>query len=150
MKRVVILQDLLMPYRLRFLDLLKERLGNEGIQLDLIYDADASLPNMGELCPWGIPIRSKRLGKLTWQPVFKRCHGSHLLIVPQQVRYPAPILLQLTRGFGSRKHAFWGHGKNLKAETNQAVNEWFKRALFGYIAIGFVILLVITLLFSFF
>lgn len=129
MKRVVILQDLLMPYRLRFLDLLKERLGNEGIQLELIYDAEASLPNMGELCPWGIPIRSKRIGKLIWQPVFGRCHGCDLLIVPQQVRYPTPILLQLTRGLGSRRHAFWGHGKNLKAESNQAANEWFKRAL---------------------
>lgn len=129
MKRVVILQDLLMPYRLRFLDLLKERLENEGIRLELIYDAEVSLPNMGELCPWGIPIRSKRLGKLTWQPVYNRCRGCDLLIVPQQVRYPAPILLQLSRGLGSRKHAFWGHGKNLKADSSQAANEWLKRTL---------------------
>ncbi|MEP3214061.1 MAG: glycosyltransferase [Luteolibacter sp.] len=129
MKRVVILQDLLMPYRLRFLTLLKERLEGEGIQLELIYDAGVSLPNMGELCPWGIPIRSKRLGKLTWQPVFNRCRGCDLLIVPQQVRYPTPILLQFTRFLGSRKHALWGHGKNLKAESSQAVSEWLKRTL---------------------
>lgn len=129
MKRVTILQDLLMPYRLRFLDLLRESLATHDIQLELIYDANASLPEMPDLCPWGQPVISKRIGKLTWQPVVNSCRGSDLLIVPQQVRYPTPILLQLTRGMGARKHAFWGHGKNLKAENTQAVNEWFKRTL---------------------
>jgi glycosyltransferase involved in cell wall biosynthesis len=129
MSRVVILQDLLMPYRIRFLDLLRQELGATGITLELFYDADASLAQMPELCPWGHPIRSKRLGKLTWQPILQRCWNCDLLIVPQQVRYPAPILLQLTRATSPRKHAFWGHGKNLKAESGQAASESLKRWL---------------------
>lgn len=129
MRRVVILQDLLMPYRLRFLDLLRDRLADQNIQLELIYDAQASLPEMRELCPWGIPIRARRFGRLTWQPIVQRCWNCDLLIVPQQVRYPAPMLLQLSRALSPRKHAFTGHGKNLKADSSQAANEFLKRFL---------------------
>lgn len=129
MPKVVILQDLLMPYRLRFLELLRESLKSEGVDLELIYDADASLPTMEALCPWGTRIRSKRIGILTWQPVLRKCGGCDLLIVPQQVRYPMPILLQIARGLCSRKHAFWGHGRNLKADKSHAASERFKRTL---------------------
>jgi glycosyltransferase involved in cell wall biosynthesis len=129
MVNVSIVQEFIPNYRVAFYQHLKKRFDENGIRLDLFYGAAQTEKSIAASVPWALAVNTRRVGRLTWQDVVRNCQQSSLVIVPQQVRYPAPIFMQLTRCLGSRKHAFWGHGKNLKAESSQFASEWLKRFL---------------------
>ncbi len=129
MPTVSIIQEYILSYRLCFFEQLHARLEDMNVNLQLHYDAQRSTPDVLERLPWSTPVRTRRVGALAWQSVWTSCHDSDLVICPQQVRHPASILLQLTRGCGPRKHAFWGHGRNFKAGLANAPSESLKRFL---------------------
>ncbi len=125
---VTIIQERLLDYRASFFEQLRETLAKEDVDLSLVYAPDVSDEKIQTEMDWATPLRSRRAGSITWQPLLRRYWSTDLAIVPQQVRYPASILLQYLRGFSTRKHAFWGHGSSDKPVFAHSLAQAWKRA----------------------
>lgn len=129
MRKVSIVQEYIPSYRIPFFEKLKASLTPLDIDLHLHYGLKGPANSVTTRLPWSKPVRTRSTGSLTWQSVWCDCHDSELIITPQQVRHSSNLLLQLSRGVGSRKHAFWGHGKNFNPSTAQPAAEMLKRIL---------------------
>ncbi len=134
MRKVAILQRYIPQYRREFFNRLRDTLIQKEIDLQLIYGQ----PNERELklkdaidLDWAIHVPSKifKLGRseLYWQPVFHYLKGVDLVIVEQASKLLINYLLLLQSWFGTRKIAFWGHGKNFQSITANRFGEWIKR-----------------------
>ncbi len=137
MSRVSIIQEHLHDYRAAFFDSLHSRLREHGVELSLYYDFASTPSHLLDDRTWSHHCPTRRLGKLTWQQLPKFALDTDLMIVPQQMRYPANLWRILTRRFHSQKIAFWGHGhcfaqgwehrnsEKLKAWLSKQVDWWF-------------------------
>lgn len=126
-KRVVILQEHLPHYRLKFYDCLREELSIRGVELQLIYSPATSLAAVPGRLDWAKEIVCKRLGKLVWQPVWRDFNGADLIIVHQENKYLINYLLMLKSRWGSAKLAYWGHGRNFQSSNPNGISERVKR-----------------------
>lgn len=126
---VSIIQEAILPYRLDFFSALKNSLAKNDIALKLYYGEARSAPDINAIIPWATPVDTYNFGPVYWQRVYEKCKYDDLVIVPQQVRHLSSLILQLTRRTNARKHAFWGHGKSLKATKRHAPTEAIKRFL---------------------
>ena len=125
--KVSIIQEVILPYRIPFFRKLKERMDEASIDLDLFYSTPRTAPETEDELPWATPVPIRNVGPFVWQGVYGRCADSQLVIVPQQVRHLSSIAVQFSRAFSKRRHAFWGHGKNMKDELANAPTRAFKR-----------------------
>jgi glycosyltransferase involved in cell wall biosynthesis len=128
-RQVTIVQERLLDYRTSFFEHLRNRLAKDSVELSLVYAPDVSDDAVRASLPWATPLTSLRVGSITWQPILKRYGSSDLVIVPQQVRYPASVILQFLRGFSARRHAFWGHGSSDKPVFAHSLAQAWKRTM---------------------
>ena len=134
MRRVVLLYRFLPQYRVAFYEGLRQRLRDEGVDLQLVYgDGDRDDRAKGDLVsiPWATPAKNRIVGigttKMYWQPVLRHVRGADLVIVEQASRLLVNYLLLAGQRLGGAKVAFWGHGRNFQAMAGHGVAEWIKR-----------------------
>lgn len=128
--RVVIVQRRLTHYRVPLFELLRDYLGKDGIQLDLLIgkerDREKAKKDSGAI-PWAIQVPTHYyLGeRVCWQPIHRHLIRADLVVVTQENALLANYLLMLQ----PRKYklAFWGHGANLQSENPNGLRERFKR-----------------------
>ena len=144
MSRIVtILQECLPQYRIAFFEGLRDELAKSGVELRLLVGrASGRYAQRGDTreVPWGIqvPQWNWSVGKhdLVWQFPGKHLRGSDLVIVPDQIRQVASLLLWLQQQLGVRKVAYYGHGRDfskdpgvwserLKRFISRRVHWWF-------------------------
>jgi len=130
--RVVLVVSILTHYRVRFHELVRERLATHNIRYDLIFGTP--LPHEAAkgdtaVIPWGTALPSRPLRNLLWQPALRLLRGAQLVIVTQENRLLLNYLLQIGRllPFRSRRVAFFGHGRNFQARNPNSRAERWKR-----------------------
>jgi len=132
--RVVIVYRYVPHYRVRFYELLREKLAARGVTLDVVYGQplgeDASKDDAGAL-PWGHVIRNRAIGvagrELIWQPCLNHIAGADLVIVEQASRLVVNYVLLMRQAIGRQRIAFWGHGRKFQDTSAIAPSEWVKR-----------------------
>jgi glycosyltransferase involved in cell wall biosynthesis len=135
-RRVAILYKSMPQWRRRFFELLRDRLGEEGIQFQLIYGQpgakDAPKKDTVEL-DWAQRIENRiiRLGRreLYWQPCLDLLQGADLVIVEQASKLLINYILQARYFLGGTRFAFWGHGKNFAPGDSHWLGEFLKRGV---------------------
>lgn len=130
--RVVLIVSILTHYRVRFHELVRERLAAHGIRYDLVIGTP--LPHEAAkgdtvTLPWATIIPSRALGSLLWQPGTRLLRDARLVIVTQENRLLLNYLLQFSRSLslGRRQVAFFGHGRNFQARDRDSRAERWKR-----------------------
>jgi len=131
---VVIVQYRLTHYRIRFYEILHTLLGENGVQLRVVYSAPSEEPGGGDLInalyahlPWGEQVPSRVLpGGVVRQPILRRTRNADLVIVSDGTKHMlnyAPYLLPI---FKTPKIAFWGHGWNHHTDDPNSRSERMK------------------------
>lgn len=135
--RVCFLTLVLSHYRVRFHELVREKLARDGIDYDVVYSDpvgdDQSKRDTVELT-WGhkVPVRSFRvLGQdFFWQDALDRAGNADLTIVSQESKLLINYLLQARYWLRGRpKFAFFGHGKGHGVGAFGRQREIWKRFL---------------------
>jgi glycosyltransferase involved in cell wall biosynthesis len=128
---VAIVYRAVFQYRRAFYERLRERLDELGIDFRLIFGQPGGHDRQKKdtLDPsWGFPIENRiwRLGgnELYWQPCLHLLKDVDLVIVEQANKLLLNLVLILGRSLGSRRVAFWGHGKDFQASRS---NRWRDR-----------------------
>ena len=119
LRRVAIVHKCLPQWRRRFFELLRDRLAQEAIHLQLIYGQpgakDAAKKDTVDL-EWAQRIQNRivyfRGRELYWQPCLHLLRGADLVIVEQASKLLVNYVLQARYLLGGTRFAFWGHGKN--------------------------------------
>ena len=118
MKKVLIVDRLLMQYRVDFFNRLKKNLFEKGIELHLIYGKskkDKNTKNDETDIIWAkfIPNKTFYLGgkEIIWQPIRQELKKYDLVIVEYANRNLINYYLIFKRLFFKLKMAFWGHRK---------------------------------------
>src|SRR5947209_19574783 len=120
-------------YRRRFFDLLRGRLVQDSVQLQVIYGQpgakDAAKRDTISL-DWAERIENRivRVGnrEVYWQPCLARLNGADLVVVEQASKLLLNYILHVRYLLGGPKLAFWGHGKNFAEQTSH-IGEFVKR-----------------------
>lgn len=136
MKNVLILYKSMPQYRFEFFSLLKERLKEEQVNLQIVY---GSLDSKGKEDSRDIAFGQYRENKLIriggqqliWQPCLAEIRGADLVIVEQASKLLINYVLLFRRLFGRKKFAFWGHGLNMQAKEQSLFNR-FKKLYSNY------------------
>lgn len=102
-------------YRERFFELLRARLLQEGVELEVLYGEDYQGHNIGGNVPWALTLPLKSFGPLTWLSVLKPSKDADLVIIPQVLKHLWIYPLLLRHLLGTQKVAMWGHGKVFSA-----------------------------------
>ena len=134
--RVAIVYRKMPHFRRRFFELLREKLAEHAIALQLIYGQpapkDAVKKDTIEL-EWAQRIENRimSLGRLElyWQPCLRLVDRTDLVIVEQASKLLVNYVLQTRYLLGGPKFAFWGHGKNFSLDERSYVGEFLKRNL---------------------
>lgn len=134
MKKLSIVEEKLVHYRVPLFQQMHARLRDSGIEMT-VY---AQPQGVNGSFPWFRPIRN-----ITWpdppgdrylayQPCLKDILGSDLIVVGQENKFLLNYLLllmrPLPRALGGSRLAFWGHGRNFQSEDTQTLRERVKRA----------------------
>lgn len=125
-QRVVLIQEHLPHYRIRFFNLLREALAAKGVDLILIHDRQHASRVITEPLEWANPVRLSKFGPFVWHHLGNLRAGADLIVVPQEVKYLRCHLIYLQSLLGASKFAYWGHGKNFQAEDPKSWSEKFK------------------------
>jgi len=126
-QQVVILQEHLPHYRLRFYECLRKELSDREIDLHLIYSPATSLAAVPGRLDWAKDIVCKRFAKMVWQPVWRDFKDADLIVVQQETKYMINYLLMLKAKCGKAKLAYWGHGRNFQSTNPNSLSERVKR-----------------------
>jgi len=126
-KKVVILQEHIPHYRMRFYECLREILAARGFALQLIYSPKSSLAAVPGKVSWAKETISRRYGKMVWQPVWREFKDADLIVVQQETKYLINYLLILKAKLGKVKLAYWGHGRNFQSRNPNSFSERVKR-----------------------
>jgi glycosyltransferase involved in cell wall biosynthesis len=136
LKKVLILYKFLPHYRIEFFDLLRSKLLQHNIQLDLVYSKlknKNSSKNDERDLPWAQYRDNKiiHIGKteLIWQPCLDIATDYDLVIVEQANSLLVNYILMLMGRFGFIQFAFWGHGSNLQDNPNSLRNRFKNKLL---------------------
>lgn len=129
MKKVVIIQRVLVKYRLPFFIGLKEKLSKEGIDLHLVHGLGNKADYKKELLArleWAHAVKERYISigeySFVFQPYLRFLRDADLVIIPQEFKYILNYYLLLKRKFAKFKIAFWGHGLNMQAKPNSLRN----------------------------
>ncbi|MBW3575157.1 MAG: glycosyltransferase family 4 protein [Actinobacteria bacterium] len=118
---VAIVQSWLTPYRLPFYDLLRAELSERSIDLKVVYGQagreEATKRHHTDL-PWGTYVANRyftvRGKEASWQPCLGAVEGADLIIVEQALKRLVNLALLAQQLLGTRRVAFWGHGRNFQ------------------------------------
>ncbi len=143
MKKVYIIQRVMVNYRISFLNQLRDVLRKRNIKLNLIYgcgnEADRKRGYLANL-PWGlsIPERYIKIGTeyIVFQPYLRYLRNADLVIMPQEMKLLLNYFLLLKKKFSQLKLAYWGHIINcqqdqdglrnkIKQKLNNVADWWF-------------------------
>jgi glycosyltransferase involved in cell wall biosynthesis len=132
--RVVIIYKTLPHYRRPFFELLRQRLNEAGVELDLLYGQpapiDAAKRDTADIA-WASKRRNRifTVGSqdLLWQPCLDAVSRADLVIVEQASSLLVNHVIYLLARAGRTRLAFWGHGRNLKAHDASPTGEALKR-----------------------
>jgi GT2 family glycosyltransferase len=132
--RIAVVYRTVPQYRKRFYELLKDRLESSGMDFVLIYGqpgtGDAARRDSVDL-PWAFKVRNTifkvRSRELYWQPCLGLLKDCDLVIVEQASKLLVNYVLLVQNLLGTRKLAFWGHGKNFQARGGNRLSELVKR-----------------------
>lgn len=104
-------------YRLRFLEIIRELLNEQGVDLVLIYGQVGRKRAMKADTvdvPWATRVRNVILQggplELYWQPCLSLVEGASLVIVTQEAKLLTNYVLHWRRVRGGLRVAYWGHG----------------------------------------
>lgn len=131
MKKVLIITRLMPQYRVDFINRLKDRLEQQGVELNYVYgksmNQDILKKDEVDLA-WGTYVPSKtwtlKGTELVWQPCLSHLADKDLVIVEQANRNLLNYFLIFKRLFTNKKFAYWGHGRNMQAGTNDFRNKF--------------------------
>ncbi len=133
--RVLIIKRYEREFRVPFYQLLKRKMEENGIQLDLYYgepdsDEKKSIRDYLKDEKIGKKVNNKyfKFGKLhlCYQPCFSLIKKADVVVVQQGNRELFNYLLLIRRMFsGKIKIAFWGHGRNFQGNPD-SIKEKFK------------------------
>lgn len=137
--RVAILQRRLVQYRVGLFERLREDCDKAGIELRVVYGqpspADATRNDSAHLS-WADEVHSRWFtvggAELLWQPCPRTARHADLVVLTQEIKilsnYPFQLRRMIARGRkGSRRVAYWGHGRNLQSASPNGVRERWKR-----------------------
>ena len=127
--RVVIVQEHVPHYRVRFYDELRKMLADQGIELDLYYSPQNSIAAIPGKVAWAQAVPCYKFWKIAWQPVFKKACRADLVILPQESKYLLNYLILIYAVFSKLRVALWGHGKDFQAQRKNGQSEKIKRWL---------------------
>jgi glycosyltransferase involved in cell wall biosynthesis len=123
---VAILQESVEEYRIRFFEVLHQRLAAKGIDMTL-WVHESGIPAKYRNLSYLRPLQCIGRGKFRWAKLPRSVKKADLLIQPQQVRHLSFLSCLLWRKWTGRKNAFWGHGRCFDPEFEQRVSEKLKR-----------------------
>jgi glycosyltransferase involved in cell wall biosynthesis len=134
MRRVSIVYKSMPQWRRRFVELLRDRLAQDAIELQLIYGQagaeDAAKQDRVDL-EWAQRIENRIIRvsgrELYWQPCLHLLRGADLVIVEQASKLLVNYVLQARYLLGGARFAFWGHGKNFAHYDASSLGEFLKR-----------------------
>jgi glycosyltransferase involved in cell wall biosynthesis len=129
MSKVVIIYRTIPQYRIEFYNLLKQKLSERNIDLQLIYgDNKFKGRNDSVSCNWAIYKRNYFLSfkklLLIWQPCLKEIRSADLVIVEEASKLLLNYYLMLRRRLLKKKFAFWGHGINFQLSPSGFFNRF--------------------------
>jgi glycosyltransferase involved in cell wall biosynthesis len=134
--KVAIIYTYIPQYRWRFYEVLKDKLDQMEIELVLIYGQPSPkdvLKKDAVNLHWARKIRNLyfTIGRwvFCWQPVLSLVRDADLVIVEMANKLLVNYVLLMQNGFGIRRVAFWGHGRNFQAKDTDRFSEWIKRIL---------------------
>lgn len=127
----------LRQYVTRFFGLLRERLGDAGVEFELIYATPSGTAGgRGDTAQldWAqhVERRELRLGRysIAWQPYLRIIRDADLVVVQQATRDVLNYLLLAHQALGGPRVAFWGHGRSFLATSGlQRASERVKALL---------------------
>lgn len=128
--RVLIVERQLLQYRVGFYRRLREVLGAQGIELQLLVGegtpAEKLKRNEAHL-EWSITIPTRYFmnHRLCWQPYGNYARDADIVIVMHENKILYNLWLMFVRR--PARLAFWGHGANLQSEHPDGWKERFKR-----------------------
>jgi glycosyltransferase involved in cell wall biosynthesis len=136
LRRVAIVYKSMPQYRRRFFELLRDRLAEEAVELQLVYGqagaSDAAKKDRIDL-EWAERIENRivRFGgrELYWQPCLHLVGDADLVIVDQASKLLVNYVLQARYLLGGARLAFWGHGKNFADQHSSSLAEFLKRRM---------------------
>lgn len=127
MKQVVIVQNSLTHYRVPFFQGLKERLLEEQIDLRLIHGYSKKGERFNSTLSWAEPFeRLPRIGKFVFHPVLRPLVSADLVIVEDAAKFLMNYVAFVIGLFGQTRIAFWGHGRNHQAQSQNSFSERLK------------------------
>jgi glycosyltransferase involved in cell wall biosynthesis len=133
MAEIVFLTRVLAHYRVPFHEAVRSRLAESGIRYRLLYGQprpEEAKKGDTATIDWAEPVTNLYLGprsRLVWQPVLGQVAHADLVVIGQENSLLANYVLQLWRGFGGPRLAFFGHGRNFQAAKPMGSAERFKR-----------------------
>ena len=119
-------------FRLPFHERLRDELGRRGIQYDY-YFSSAAAGSKGDTAPlvWAhdTPLISVKFGsiRLAYQAALRATWDADLVIIQQENSLLVNYAIQIARRLYGKRVAFFGHGRNFKAENLNSLSERFKR-----------------------
>jgi len=125
--RVSILYKHLPHYRIEFFNGLRSALAQKGVDLNLLYGKNSSVPRRDECdLDWARPVPNRFCGfgnwSVCWQDVPEDIYESDLIVLMQENKIVSNHVLLAKARAKRRKVAFWDHGLNLKAPRNSVGN----------------------------
>jgi len=126
-------------YRVDFLNALRARLKEEGIELVVYYGNPTQQSKErqdSEILPWATEITTKSItiaGKeILLQIPPRKLFKSNVIICMQENRLLINYFLQLITLFKPQCHfTFFGHGRNFQSIAQQGIRERFKKIIVG-------------------
>jgi glycosyltransferase involved in cell wall biosynthesis len=129
MPSVLIIQEHLPAFRVPFYQRLREKLGAQGVDLQLIYAPNQRNTFLKGSLDWATAVPIRWFGPLAWQPVLAHARKADLVIVQQESKYAVNPLLQLLAKYGGTPVAYWGHGRNFQSPEGTGLTSRFKNFL---------------------
>ncbi len=137
-KRVLIVQTVAKRYREPLFDLMHSELARQGVKLEVAYSDPSPLEalrgdNTDLRVDYGrkLPARWLLGGRMLYQPIGGLALRADLVIVEQANKYVMNLPLILLARLGIKRVAYWGHGRDRKADA-RAPSERIKRRLAGW------------------
>lgn len=135
--KVVIVAPWLRHYNAAFLAILRDRLDQLGVAMDVVYGhpSGAEAGRGDTVSPdWAIEVNHRDIGvgrrRFTWQPHAPVIRDADLVVVQQASRLLLNYYLLAKQQLGGPQVAFWGHGRNFQADSLlQSVAEQAKRMM---------------------
>lgn len=128
--RVVIFYKSIAHYRRRFYDMLRERLSEDGIELEVIYGEPLSYERARRDridLVWAHKSHLRSIvvagHEVIWQPGLTRLRHGDLVIVEQASKLLLNYLVFGLQRLGLVRMAFWGHGRTTRAHELTALGE---------------------------